>query len=421
MSWQPLLDGAARDRALATVQAIGDDLAALDTNPAAGPSLADGTAGLAILHGYLAQTEHGQDHAVAAGRLLDTAVAVVEAGPTPASLYSGLTGVGWAITHLQDRNFCRAGEDTVTEIDDALLAYLDETPWTGPYDLIVGLVGFSVYTLERLLPGERGCVSAPRAALERVIDHLAATAEHRPEGITWWTNPAWLIAPTSEQFPHGHYNLGLAHGVPGVIALLGRACADGVAHSSARPLLDGAVRWLLAQDRPDGFPYWIAPGAEEDRTRLAWCYGDPGVAAALFSAARCVGETAWETAALAVARRAAQRPFEQSGVRDAGLCHGAAGLGHLFNRLFQATGELWLADTARSWFARALAMRQPGRGIGGYAAWLPGDDGVLAWLADPGLLTGAAGVALALLAAATPIEPAWDRVLLAAIPPVALS
>jgi hypothetical protein len=33
---------------------------------------------------------------------------------------------------------------------------------------------------------------------------------------------------------------------------------------------------------------------------------------------------------------------------------------------------------------------------------------------DPRLLTGAAGVALVLLAASTPVEPAWDRALLLA-------
>jgi hypothetical protein len=35
---------------------------------------------------------------------------------------------------------------------------------------------------------------------------------------------------------------------------------------------------------------------------------------------------------------------------------------------------------------------------------------------DPGLLTGAAGIALALPAAITPVEPAWDRMLLVSIP-----
>jgi hypothetical protein len=152
-------------------------------------------------------------------------------------------------------------------------------------------------------------------------------------------------------------------------------------------------------------------------SRLAWCYGDLGLAVALLGAARCVGEADWERAALAVARRAVCRASEQSGVVDAGLCHGAAGVGHLFNRLFQATGEECFAEASRFWLERTLAMRQPGRGIAGYLSWSPGEDGALTWLAEPGLLTGAAGIALALLAAATPIEPAWDRMLLASVPP----
>jgi hypothetical protein len=41
----------------------------------------------------------------------------------------------------------------------------------------------------------------------------------------------------------------------------------------------------------------------------------------------------------------------------------------------------------------------------------------LGWQDDPGFLTGAAGVGLALLAATTPVEPAWDRLLLTAIAP----
>jgi hypothetical protein len=58
-----------------------------------------------------------------------------------------------------------------------------------------------------------------------------------------------------EPGPRGYYNLGLAHGVPGVIAFLGKVCAVGVACDKARPLLDGAVHWLLEQEGPDGFGY----------------------------------------------------------------------------------------------------------------------------------------------------------------------
>jgi hypothetical protein len=411
MSWQPLLQGALKDQAAESLRAILDDLPSPGPHPGVDPSLAGGTAGQALLHGYLAEPRRSQGHGAAAADCLRHATAALADIPADASLYGGLTGVGWAIAHLQGRLPGLSGEDDAAEIDETLLDHLGQAPRADEYDLVNGLVGFGVYALERL--PRRAAVTA----LERVIDRLAGTAEYRPEGITWWTNPAWLPPEARARFPRGYYNLGLAHGVPGVIALLGQACAAGVAAARARPLLEGAVRWLLAHQGPEGFPPWTGPDAADRPARLAWCYGDPGVAAALLGAARCTGEPAWEREALAMARRAARRPPGGSGVVDAGLCHGAAGLGHLFNRLFQAAGGPWLAEAARSWFGRTLEMRRPGRGVGGYEAWQRGDGGDPTWIADSGLLTGAVGIALALRAAATPVEPDWDRVLLVSVPP----
>jgi hypothetical protein len=356
--------------------------------------------------------------------------------PASASLYSGLAGVGWTLAHLRGRVSGLDGTDDLAEIDEVLLDHLDQSPWGEDYDLICGLVGFGVYALERVWvarpessKGVPGPLSTPfedsgRATqcLKRVLDRLAETAKRCEAGFTWWTNPAWLPVETQAKVPAGYYNLGLAHGVPGVIGLLGQACTTGIAGTRDRSLLEGAVAWLLAQRGPGGFAAWVEPGRVGDGpARLAWCYGDPGVAAALLGAARCVREPTWESEALAIARRAAARPPEHAGVRDAGLCHGAAGLGHLFNRLYQATGEQCLGDAARFWLTRTLQMRKPGRGVGGFEAWQPGEAGDLTWVAEPGLLTGAAGIALALLSATTPIEPAWDRVLLVAVPPGATS
>ena len=55
---------------------------------------------------------------------------------------------------------------------------------------------------------------------------------------------------------------------------------------------------------------------------------------------------------------------------------------------------------------------RPGTGIGGFRVFTPGDDGGMAWRDEPGFLTGAAGVALALLGAITDVPPDWDRALL---------
>jgi hypothetical protein len=191
--------------------------------------------------------------------------------------------------------------------------------------------------------------------------------------------------------------------------------------AKAGPLLDGSVRWLLNQqpaDRKAGFPGHFGPGLAPVSAPCEWCYGDPGIAAALLGAAHCVGETSWEREALAIARRAADRLRERPAVYQAGLYHGAAGLGHLYNRLFQATGEPWLGETARFWFRRTLEMRSPEGQVAGCFAWGPGPNGTpRLWIDNPRFLTGTAGIALALLAAVTPVEPAWDRVLLVSIPP----
>jgi lantibiotic modifying enzyme len=424
-AWQILLDGNRQEHALGAMDAIVQKLRAATpealatlpsySQPGSEATLAGGFAGLAVLFAYLARARSGQDDAASAVRFLEQAMDAVAAAPLPASLYSGFTGVAWATAHLQKDLFEAGDEDPNEAIDEALREHLSQSPWPGQYDLLNGLVGFGVYALEHL-----PCPAAA-AALERVVEALEETARPQAEGITWWTNPKWLPREMRERYPEGYYDLGLAHGVAGIIAFLGRAWAADVARTKTRPLLTDAVRWLLAQQVLDGgevgFPNWVGPGIRREKTRVGWCYGDLGIAMALLGAARCVGDPAWEREAVAVARRAAERPLDQAGVQDAGLCHGAAGLGHLFNRLYQATGDPLLADAARRWFDKTLEMRHPERGIAGYAAWWAGADGDMTWMDDPALLMGAAGIALALLAASTPIAPAWDRLLLVDVPP----
>ena len=278
MHWQPLLEGALKDCAWESLQAIVADLERRGLDPSGDFSLAGGSAGLAVLHGYLAQAGRGPASNARAHRCLRHATAAAAEQLGTASLYSGLTGVGWAMAHLGPRWPDRNAEDDLAEIDEVVLEHLDQSPWRGEYDLIEGLVGFGVYALERLpRPAARVC-------LERVVDRLAETAEPQGHGITWWTHPEWLPAETRAEFPRGYFNLGIAHGVPGVIGLLGQVCAAGVVQDKARLLLDGAVRWLLEQEGPDGFGYWVGPDARRDKARLAWCYGDPGIAAALLGA-----------------------------------------------------------------------------------------------------------------------------------------
>jgi len=422
--WRPLLTG---DLAAQAFQAVEEIVAALDAygsgSPdleARGASLAAGTAGQALLRAYLHLHSGEERQADRAAELLEAAAESLASTVMLPGLYSGFTGVAWAVEHLQGRVFeSDPDDDPNLEIDEALLSFLDSSTGPDEYDLIIGFTGIGVYARERL-PRPSGA-----AVLAKVIARLAAQAETGPDGTAWFTPPERLPEWQREVHPDGLYNLGVAHGMPAVVALLGvtaaAGAAAGAAADTARSLLDGAVTWLLAHRLPPGsescFGSSFSPG--DDATgatgsRLAWCYGDPGIAATLLLAARATARPEWEREALAVARSTVQRPEEKSGIRDPGICHGGAGLAHLYNRLWQSTGDEAFATAARFWIERTLAMRAPGEEIAGFRAWRVdvAEGGAGAWHPEPGFLEGATGIGLALLAAVSTVEPEWDRILL---------
>jgi lantibiotic biosynthesis protein len=422
-AWQPLLRGPLAESARRAIAAVAAECAkraaerrgiAARKRTTLDPSLSGGSAGLAILYAYLSRTRGGRRYEQPAFRFLREAGDAVESVTMFPWLYSGFSGIAWAMAHVEGMLATSAERHSTEDVDEALKDFVSRPGWKADYDLVGGLVGLGVYALERL--------PAPRAAscLEGIVDRLEELAERRDGGTTWHTRPALLPPHQRKEAPRGYYNVGLAHGVPGVIAILGAAWAAGVRRRAARRLLEGAVRWVLRQDvehrGATSFPAWVIPGRPAEACRSAWCYGSPGVATALFWAARNVGEKSWEQEALRIAGAAAERGADHAGVADAGLCHGAAGLGHIFNRLYQATGDETLMAAARFWFQRTLEMRRPGSGLGGFSALVGREDGSTYWDDVLALLTGAPGIALALLAATTAIEPAWDRMLLVSSP-----
>ena len=409
-TWQPILSGKDADRAAAVIDAVAGAIAEWPTFPEDDPygaSLATGEAGLGLFFSYLDRAHPGSGYAGPADERLERAIDRLASSFHRPGLYQGYLSIAWTIEHLRDRE---DPDDPNEEIDRALFEKLATTPWIEGYDLTSGLVGLGAYALERW-PGPMAA-----ACLDRVCKRLEELAVPQEVGLAWPTAP-WQLRPDQRQhYPNGLINLGVAHGVPGVLPVLAQAVAAGIASKSVYTLLRGALAWVVSQKLPAGgeavFPNaWVA-GAEHQPARAGWCYGDPGIAAAFWVTAHATGDADLEAEALRLACTAARRPPETGGVVDAGLCHGAAGLGHIFNRLYQVTGDAELLAAARAWMMRALDLWEPGRGVGGVITWGPGSAGDMGWRDDPSLLTGAAGVALALLAATTSIEPAWDRFLL---------
>ncbi|HSF44241.1 MAG TPA: lanthionine synthetase LanC family protein [Thermoanaerobaculia bacterium] len=383
--WTPLAEGETAAQALRAVEAIAHDLSN-DPQASPGLSLNQGQTGLALFFAYLERSLGNPQAGERAQHHLEQAITnLVEQRNPAAGLYHGFTGVAWVTEHLSAEESSEdEDEDPNEEIDAALLSLLRQSPWRGEIDLLSGLVGWGVYALERL--------PRPSAAamLPLLVARLAECTEPRGSGITW-------------RDPHsGEPDPGMAHGAAGAIALLARVLREGAAGPEAASLLAAAVDGVLSLSPPED-------GTEGD---LAWCAGDAGLSVALLAASRATGRDDWERRARRLATAAALRYRDEAGVSDPALCHGTAGLSHLFHRLYLATGDPALLAAARRWLERTLALRQPGQGIGGYLRRGRLADGRLAGIPDSGFLGGAAGIGLALLAAATPVEPAWDRLLL---------
>jgi lantibiotic modifying enzyme len=406
-SWRPLLSGAERDSALEAVDGLVASLAAAD--PDGDPSLSAGSAGLSVLFAQLARVGGKEHPRAVATRFLDDAIDVLSAAPLGPSLYAGFTGIAWA-AELVGRLLDGHDEDPNEGIDDALLGLLARANWDNrSYDLIYGLTGLGVYAMERWpRPVAADSVAA-------VVDHLTRRARHDEHGTYWWTGPSLLLGPRREQYPAGGVDLGVAHGIAGVIPFLACARALGLAGTEADALLEGAVGWLLAHtvetEAGPTIPYFIADGTAPGPARSAWCYGDPGVAAALLVAGHEAQKPAWTQTATRLARRAAERPIAHTGVVDAGFCHGSAGLAHLFNRMHQMTGDQTLCEAARFWVDQTLDRCEASRRASSAGAAGDAPAPQPPWN-RPGVLEGAAGVALVLLAASTPVEPVWDRMFL---------
>ncbi len=387
------------ESAHAAVLAIAEALE--DAPPdAEGFSLASGLPGLSLFFGYLSKATGRPELADIASDHLSKAIDLVADAPSPGlGLLSGLSGVAWAWQHLDQLLLGSVSKEATADLDEMILAAVRQSPWRWEWDLAHGLAGIGLYAV-----GHPDSEFA-RESVQEIVSRLDELVESYPPGIAWKTDPRLMNSPNVAEFPEGRFDQGIAHGTPGVMLFLNSALKRGVAPPAARRMLNLALDWLQATLRPhDGLSRCTYFPPATSASRPGWCYGDPGVALMLLGLD--TGNAQQPSGSpIQFAEYAAEYSEAATGVIDAGLCHGAAGLGHLFHRAYRATGSLCLRRSARLWFDRTLEMRRPEGGVAGFLNWWPE---AAEWRGEAGLLVGAAGIGLALLSALHEYEPKWD-------------
>jgi len=317
---------------------------------------------------------------------------------------AGLAGIGWTVEHLAQNDFI----DTDTnEILADLDPYLHKTMiydiGNQNYDFLHGAVGNGVYFLSRI-NNEKS-----KDYLKELIDQMDKISHKDEDGAL-----KWLSTLNIEDGSKG-YNLSLSHGIASIIAFLGKVLETGIYNEKVSILLNGAVQYLLKykldrKEFPSNFPSWIREAEPLSGSRLAWCYGDLGISAALWQAAQSAGNKDWEKIAVDVwVDSTARKDIKENTVFDAGLCHGAAGIMHIYNRAYHYTGIDVFKELTLYWAEQTLKFAAYEDGYAGYKAWRTEKYG--GWAPEAGFLEGIAGIGLALISLISDIQPKWDRAL----------
>jgi lantibiotic modifying enzyme len=389
-------------------------------------SLPTACADLALFYSFVARCFPEQDWQTTAQRYLKlVAVRSQQHAIASPALFGGTSGVAFVVHQCSGAG--QRSQQTLAHLHQAIAEQVRQhSSWQLPpeggvaesdFDLISGASGIVGYLASVPTPDR-----AVHEALHTLLDYLLALT--KPGQILgqerWWCPPSRLVTEQDRQrYPCGRFNCGLAHGLPGILAALALAALAGYGSPGLQEALSFVGEWLIHHQIHDEWgitwpvviPHEHASSPERWRTlppsRTAWCYGAPGSARSLWLAGRALREDRYASVALEALHTVLKRPRSMRRIDAPNLCHGMAGLLLICLRFAHESGDPLILEHIPRLVEQILTQFDPQSPLGFRDI---GPGGIL--VDQAGFLTGAPGVALALLAAASPVAPSWDRLLL---------
>ena len=347
---------------------------------ACGPSLYDGTSGIALFLAGLYQVAGDRRIRSTAIAGLRHALAHASSVPEPArlGLYAGQAGIAYA---AREAGVALEVDDIVSKGEALFSTLTPESDAGHGLDVIGGVAGTIPLLLRRRDDQSRTLALA-------LGERLVARAD-RHNGVA-----SWDTMPT----PRGRHLTGYSHGAAGIaLALLelGMITGDerfvttasaGVAYERRHFLADQG-NWPDFRAETESNPYPAeAPGSVLTPCAMAWCHGAPGIGLARLRTYELTREPAARAEAeiaLATTRRVIDS-LTSGSVFDFSPCHGAAGLAELFVLAADVLDDQSYLDVAKRIAVFGIERIVERR--------LPWPCGVPNGGETPTLLTGLAGI-----------------------------
>ena len=366
-----------------------------------------GKSGIVLFYFYYSKLLNNNIYAEKGWNIITEIINTINEGYSYHTFSSGIVGFCWMMKHFVQNGF-------ITEKDIAFLDDLDEYHYkkmmqdikSENYDFLHGALGNGFYFLNHL--------NNPKSKeyLIQLIDELDKISIKDKDGTIKWES----IVFDMEEKPQKVFNLCLSHGIASIIVFLSKLYSKNIHTEKVLMLLTGAVNFILNNKLDitiyeSNFPSWVCENEKPQKSRLAWCYGDLGIAIALYQASQATSNNAWKNIALEILHHSTLRKdLKKEGVIDAGICHGTAGIAHIYNRMYYNSKIIEFKEAKNYWIEETIKMAKFEDGLAGYKAWQTEKYG--GWKNEYGILEGIAGIGLALILAVSDIEPKWDECLL---------
>jgi len=307
---------------------------------------------------------------------------------------TGVSGIGWTLEFLNQQQAQDYDVEFCAAIDNMLLSRITFPKWQGELEHVLGLAGVAAYAARRLEQSD------DYRLYEQIVKHYETLAITVATNQVSWPQPVnSVFRLNTEAAEKKEFNLGLAHGVPGIIAALIPALAIPQLKARVETLITYSCNWLIEQrintaEHELTFPA-VAGGSSA--SRLGWCYGDLTIALTLARAGQALNISKFTDIARETALFSSKKNAEAGQIFEAGICHGSSGLITIFQLLNEILDEPQLEQAALKWLDFTLQLYKDNdlKGFTGFTA--EPDE----YEHNTGFLTGYAGIGLALITATT--------------------
>ena len=337
---------------------------------------------------------------------LESIFNAIEKGFSNPSFANGLGGVHWMFSYLGNQGFISKEEaNSLSNLMPMFDNFSRAQFANDNYDVLHGALG--IYPIERIIIEKGNEPNIKIDAFESINlikSELSRLAIHNDDHKLSWE----LKDPLKGD---KEINFGLAHGIPSILIALSWIYKITKDQSILTELIEPGMKFLLSHNVTSPkdlslFPVSVKNGVAKRPSRMAWCYGDPGVATAIHQIGENCEQKEWQEIAQSVLKSAAIRKNENdTGISDACICHGSAGLALIYLNAGNKTGYEPFLNTARYWIRYTLEMGNNSGGSAGYLFKVQQNKHISKY----GLLEGISGVGLTLLAVLEGELPGWEK------------